>query len=89
MNITAVEIAKLRSKTGLPMMEVKSALLEAEGDEEAAIEILRKEKSLGNGKIVNLQHNKKNVTVVTDGKECGLLVDAQTEIQIGDRIVQK
>jgi len=42
MNITVKEIAALREKTGLPMMEVKSALAEAGGDEEKAIEILRK-----------------------------------------------
>lgn len=42
MEITAQEIAKLRSKTGLPMMEVKSALVEADGSEVKAIEILRK-----------------------------------------------
>jgi len=40
--ITATEISKLRQKTGLPMMEVKSALVEADGNEEKAIEILRK-----------------------------------------------
>ena len=40
--ISAAEIAKLRSKTGLPMMEVKAALMEADGDEEKAIQILRK-----------------------------------------------
>jgi elongation factor Ts len=42
MEITAKEIAALREKTGLPMMEVKAALVEAEGNEEKAIEILRK-----------------------------------------------
>jgi elongation factor Ts len=42
MNITAKEIAAFRAKTGLPMMEVKSALIEADGDEEKAIEILRR-----------------------------------------------
>ena len=45
-NITAKEIADLRAKTGLPMMEVKGALIEADGDEDKAIEILRK-KGLG------------------------------------------
>jgi elongation factor Ts len=42
MEITAKEIAALREKTGLPMMEVKAALVEAGGNEEKAIEILRK-----------------------------------------------
>lgn len=41
-NITAKEIAELRTETGLPMMEVKSALIEAQGNKEEAIEILRK-----------------------------------------------
>lgn len=42
MEIKASEIAALRAKTGLPMMECKKALVEAGGDEKAAIEILRK-----------------------------------------------
>jgi len=42
MSITAKEIAELRAKTGLPVMEVKSALIEAKGNEEEAIQILRK-----------------------------------------------
>jgi len=41
-NITAKEIAELRAKIGLPMMEVKKALIEAGGDEAKAIEVLRK-----------------------------------------------
>lgn len=40
--IKTADIANLRKKTGFPMMEVKSALIEARGDEEKAIEILRK-----------------------------------------------
>lgn len=42
MTITAKEIAALRAKTGLPMMECKKALVEADGDETKAIEILKK-----------------------------------------------
>jgi elongation factor Ts len=41
-NITAKEIADLRAKTGLPMMECKKALAEANGDEAKAMEVLRK-----------------------------------------------
>ncbi len=40
--ITAKDIAALRSKTDLPVMEVKEALVEAGGDETKAIEILKK-----------------------------------------------
>jgi len=41
-NITAQMIANFRKKTGLPMMECKKALIETGGDEEKAIEYLRK-----------------------------------------------
>jgi len=40
--ITAKEIAELRAKTGIGMMDCKKALVEAGGDEEKAMEILRK-----------------------------------------------
>ena len=42
MEITAAAVKAFRDKTGLPMMECKKALLEANGDEAKAIEILRK-----------------------------------------------
>jgi elongation factor Ts len=41
-NITAADVAKLRKMTGAGMMDCKKALQEAEGDFDAAIEILRK-----------------------------------------------
>jgi elongation factor Ts len=40
--ITAVAVKQLREKTGAGMMECKNALVEADGNEERAIEILRK-----------------------------------------------
>jgi len=40
--IKATDIAKLREKTGLGMMECKKALEEADGDEKKAMEVLRK-----------------------------------------------
>jgi len=41
-NITAAEVNKLRQITGAGMMDCKKALVEANGDNELAIEILRK-----------------------------------------------
>lgn len=41
-NITAADVKRLRDQTGAGMMDVKKALVEAEGDSEKAIEILRK-----------------------------------------------
>ena len=40
--ITAAEVNKLRKATGAGMMDCKKALVEAEGDFDKAIEILRK-----------------------------------------------
>jgi len=39
--ITAKDVAALRAKTGIGMMECKKALVEAEGDMDAAIKVLR------------------------------------------------
>ncbi|MBM3791761.1 MAG: translation elongation factor Ts, partial [Acidobacteria bacterium] len=42
MTITAEQVKELREKTGVGLMECKSALQEARGDMEAAIAVLRK-----------------------------------------------
>jgi elongation factor Ts len=42
MEITSAKVKELREKTGAGMMDCKNALVEAEGNEEKAIEILRK-----------------------------------------------
>jgi len=42
MTITATQVNELRKKTGISMMQCKKALEEAGGDQEKAIEILRK-----------------------------------------------
>src|SRR5437016_10498074 len=42
MTITAADVNKLRQLTGAGMMDCKKALMEANGDFEAAIDILRK-----------------------------------------------
>ena len=44
--ITAKDVATLRAKTGIGMMECKKALVEAEGDMDAAIKILREKGEL-------------------------------------------
>ena len=46
MKITAAEVNDLRKSTGAGMMDCKKALVEAHGDHEKAIEILKKDKRL-------------------------------------------
>ena len=45
-NITAKDVAELRRQTGIGMMDCKKALVEADGDFEAAIKILREKGAL-------------------------------------------
>ena len=42
MTVTAADVKKLRERTGLPLMDCKRALGEADGDQDKAIELLRK-----------------------------------------------
>jgi elongation factor Ts len=80
MAVSAAEVKALRERTGAPMMDVKNALEEAEGDEQKAIEILRKTgaasaakrggRSTEEGVIASYVH--------ADGRK-GALVEVQSE----------
>src|SRR3954468_13118124 len=77
---SAAEVKVLREKTGAPMMDVRNALEEAEGDEQKAIEVLRKTgaasaakrggRSTSEGVIASYVH--------ADGRK-GALVEVQSE----------
>jgi len=79
MEIKAQQIAQLRKKTGLPMMECKKALVEASGEEAKAIELLKKkgvikaasksERSTKSGLVDSYIHN----------GQIGVLVEVLTE----------
>jgi len=48
-DITAAAVKQLREKTGAGMMECKNALVEAQGNEEKAVDLLR-ERGLASAK---------------------------------------
>ena len=78
--ITAKMVNELRSKTGAGMMECKKALVEADGDIEAAVKILR-EKGLAtaakkSGRIASEGIVK---AYLTDDKKIGVLVEVNSE----------
>ena len=50
----------------------------------AKLEIKRGEKSAGQARVLELQQNKKVVNVVNAGNECGLQVETDVKIEIGD-----
>ncbi len=51
------------------------------------LEIRREEKTLGQGKILNLQHKKMDVNVVNAGNECGLVIESNIKIEVGDKLI--
>ncbi|MDR2642385.1 MAG: translation elongation factor Ts [Planctomycetaceae bacterium] len=76
MEISASQVKAFRDKTGLPMMDCKKALVEAEGNEDKALEILRKagaktmagrtDRITQEGRIVVFTDKAKNVTAMIE-----------------------
>jgi elongation factor Ts len=78
-NFTAADVKRLREQTGAGMMDCKNALQEAEGDLEAAIELLR----LKGAKDVNKRATRTAanglVAAERDGTAAGVLVELNCE----------
>jgi elongation factor Ts len=74
MEITSVQLKELRAKTGISVMQCKTALTEAGGDMEKAVIILKKKRSeaadkksdreLGAGAVGNYVHNTNEVSAM-------------------------
>ncbi len=62
-------------------------VIEGEVKKGALIDVLRNEEKIGQGKIINLQRNKKDADLVSKGDECGILFDGDTKIEEGDILV--
>ncbi len=75
MEITAAQVKSFRDKTGLSMMDCKNALVEALGDEEKAIEILRKKGLAAAGKRAANVTAKGRIEVFVDpsGQKAGMV----------------
>ena len=51
------------------------------------VKIVRADVEVGAGTILNLQTGKKEVGHITEGNECGLLVESDADIRVGDHII--
>jgi translation initiation factor IF-2 len=51
------------------------------------VEVLRNEEKIGEGKMINLQKDKKDIDSASKGQECGILFEGGTQIQEGDILV--
>lgn len=50
----------------------------------ALIEVFRNEEKIGQGRLINLQKNKKDAALVQKGEECGILFEGDVKIETGD-----
>ncbi len=51
------------------------------------IDIQREEKIIGQGKIINLQRKKEDTSQVKEGEECGILLETNIPINVGDKLI--
>ena len=83
--INAKAVASLRSRTGVSMMQCKNALEEAGGDEEKAIEILRKKGASTAAKKADREQSEGLVfTAEGDGKAAMIRLDCETDFVARD-----
>jgi elongation factor Ts len=78
-NFSAADVKRLRDQSGAGMMDCKNALTEADGDIEAAIEILRLKGAKDAGKRAARTAGNGLVTAVLDGNSAGVLVEVNCE----------
>ena len=78
--ITAADVNKLRKMTGAGMMDCKNALVEAEGDFEKAIEILRKKGQKVAAKRADRDSSEgAAIAVVNENKTSGVIISLNCE----------
>jgi elongation factor Ts len=78
-NFTAADVKRLRDQTGAGMMDCKNALNEADGDLEAAIELLRLKGAKDAGKRATRTAANGLVVAELDGTSAGVLVELNCE----------
>lgn len=82
MTVTAADVKKLRELTDAPIMECKQALVEAEGNVEKAVEILRKKGQAAAAKRAGRDTSEgvARAAVSSDGtKAAGIVVECETD----------
>jgi elongation factor Ts len=78
-NFSAADVKRLREQTGAGMLDCKNALQEADGDLNAAIEILRLKGVKDAGKRAARTAGNGLVTAELDGNSAGVLVELNCE----------
>tara|TARA_B100000287_G_scaffold334437_1_gene319744 strand:- start:1740 stop:2528 length:789 start_codon:yes stop_codon:yes gene_type:complete len=76
--ITAQLVKELRDRTGISMMDCKSALVEADGDIDKAIEVLRK-KSVIKAEKKSSRATNEGVIIVGESSDSNFIIEVNTE----------
>lgn len=88
---TRVEIGRMEIsvvfRTEKNRQIVGGRVIEGLVERTAGLEIIRNGEKIGEGKIVEIQVNKKNFESVKEGKECAILYQGQERIKEGDELV--
>lgn len=84
-----LEILAIFGKKGPRQQVVGGKVIAGEIKNNSILEIARKNETIGKGKILNLQQNKKDFAKVEAGNECGLLFDSEVMINAGDHLISK
>jgi elongation factor Ts len=80
MAVTAAAVKALRELTNLPMMDCKKALVEADGDQEKAIEVLREQyKKIAIKRADNATSEGQIIVLINDDASEGVMVEVQCE----------
>ncbi|MBN1488985.1 MAG: translation elongation factor Ts [Phycisphaerae bacterium] len=78
--ITAAQVKALRDRTGLPMMDCKSALAEAEGNADKAVDILRKRGAAAADKRADRETGEGRIVCCIDAaKQMGAILEFRCE----------
>jgi elongation factor Ts len=78
-NVSAADVKRLREQTGAGMLDCKNALAEADGDFDAAVELLRLKGVKDAGKRATRTAGNGLVTAALDGTTAGVLVEVNCE----------
>lgn len=79
-DVTAADVKALRERTDLPMMECKRALVEADGDAEKAVEILKKQfKKIQDKRSENATEEGRIFIAITEDRSEAAMVEIQCE----------
>jgi len=78
--ISAADVKKLRDRTGMQMMKCKAALVEAGGDMEKAVELLRKQNKEAQDKAASRETAEGRIAIFIDpDQKAGAIVEVRCE----------